>query len=62
MSRPIRSVDSIEHFDMKEEIMRRLFNLFAQARFTQPCDPRTMDPMSMTLHDVIRLVEEEQHE
>ena len=39
--------------------MRRRLISIAHALFAQPMDSQTMDAMSMTLHDVIRLVQEE---
>ncbi len=39
--------------------MRRQLYSMLQAFLAQPPDPRTLDPMSMTLHDVIRLVQSE---
>ncbi|QDV58601.1 hypothetical protein [Rosistilla oblonga] len=42
--------------------MRRLLNSFLQSLCTAPRDPRAMDPMAMTLHDVVRLVDQERRE
>ncbi len=43
-----------------KEVMYRRLNSIAQALLARPRDTRNADAMSMTLHDSIRLVQEEQ--